>query len=226
MGKLDKEKVTLKRAWSIVLFSIFIALLIVEIIFRIPEASYLRPVMYCLIIVPVTLILIHNFLIKEGMASYSDIGLMKNHILKNILIGTAFGILSFIVAFVMVKYYFNSNFPGESNLIFAVIAKVIAAPVWEELIFRGIVFSSLLRILEWNKDWSQEKRILWIGFSYTIVAIIFTFGHYGTSNLVIVYFAGIIDTVAFHVTKSLVASVVAHSIYNLLLILLPSYGML
>jgi len=213
----------LKRAWGIALFSIFITLLIVEVILRIPETSYLRPILYCLVIVPTTFILIYYFLVKEGIASYSDFGLTKNHIMKNILIGVTFGILSFIIAFVMVKYHFNSNFPRESDLVFAIIARGIAAPLWEEFIFRGILFSSLLWILEWNNDWSQEKRILWTSFSYIIVAVIFAFGHYGTSNLVIVCFAGLIDTAAFHLTKSLVTPVVTHSVYNLLLIILPSY---
>jgi len=219
----DKEGVMLKRTWSIALFSIFIAILLVEIIFKIPETSYLRPILYCLIIVPTTFILIYYFLVKEGIASYSDFGLTKNHILRNILVGVILGILSFVVAFVMIKYHFNSNFPRESNLTFGIIARGIAAPLWEEFIFRGILFSSLLWILGWNNDWSQEKRILWTSFAYIIVAVIFTFGHYGTSNLVIVYFAGIVDTAAFHLTRSLVTPVVTHSIYNLLLILLPSY---
>lgn len=220
----DKEWIVLKRVWSIVLFSIFIAMLMVEIIFKIPATNYLRPILYCLIIVPATFILIYHFVIKEGIASYSDFGLTKKHISKNIMIGTALGILSGIFAFILGKYYFSLNFPMESNLAFAIIARVITAPIWEEFIFRGIIFSSLLWILEWNKNWPQENRILWIGFSYTIIAVIFTLGHYGTSNLLLVYFAGIVDTFAFHITKSLVTPIITHSIYNLLQTLLPAYA--
>ena len=223
MEEVDKEQVMLKRTWCIALFSIFIAMLTVEIIFKISETSYLRPILYCLIIVPTTFILIYHLMIREGIASYSDFGLIKEHISKNILTGMVLGVLSGIMAFVLGKYYLGLSTIMESNLILAIIAKGIAAPIWEEFIFRGLIFSSLLWILEWSKDWSQESRILWIGFSYTVVAVIFTLGHYGTSNLLIVYFAGIIDTLAFHLTKSLVAPVLTHSIYNLLQILLPSY---
>jgi len=219
----DKEWVMLKCTWCIILFSIFIALLLVEIIFKIPEASYWRPVFYCLIIVPVAFILIYRFMIIGGIASYHDFGLTKNHIFRNAIAGISLGIASGIIAFIAARYYFNLNAPGESDMMFAVIAKSIAAPIWEEFVFRGIMFSSLLWILDWKKDWPEEKRILWVGFSYTIIAVIFTFGHYGTSNLVIVYFAGIVNTAAFHFTRSLVTPIFTHSIYNLLQILLPAH---
>ena len=224
MQKPNEEYMVMqKRSWAAVLFSLFIALLLVEIIFKVPEESYWRPIFYCLIIVPVAFILIYRFLIKEGIASYHDFGLTKNHIFKNAVIGISLGIASGIIAFIAARYYFNLNAFEERNMIFAIIAKSVAAPIWEEFVFRGIMFSSLLWILDWKKDWPQEKRILWIGFSYTVIAVIFTFGHYGTSDLVIVYFAGIVDTAAFHLTRSLVAPIFTHSIYNLLQILLPAY---
>jgi len=208
--------IRLRRVWLIALFSLFIAWLITEIFLKIPETSYLRPIFFCLIIVPIAFILTYYFLIKKELASYSDFGLTKSNALRNALIGILLGVVSGIIAFIAAKYYFHLNPQGESNLAFAIIARCIAAPIWEEFVFRGMIFSSLLWVLEWRRDWLQEKRILWIGFSYIIVAIIFTFGHLGASHLLIVYFAGFVDTAAFHFTKSLITSIFTHSIYNLL----------
>lgn len=217
---LEEKQVTkLQYVWLIMLFSVFTAFLFVEIIFKNIETSYWRPVLFCLIIVPLTFILIYHFLIKKDLAAYSDFGLTKSNALKNALIGISLGIVSGIAAFIAAKYYFHLDLQEESNLAFAIITRCIATPIWEELIFRGIMFSSLLWILEWKRDWPQEKRILGIGFSYIIVAIIFTFGHLGSSHLLIIYFAGLVDTAAFHLTKSLITPIFTHSIYNLLQIL-------
>ena len=102
------------------------------------------------------------------------------------------------------------NLAGQ-NGIFSFLLMVIAAPILEELIFRGIVLDGLL------KKYSPIKSIL-------ISSFLFGFVHLNPWQFVTGFFIGIFIGWVYHKTRSLSFAIIIHATANLSGFLMRCFG--
>ena len=117
-----------------------------------------------------------------------------------LIIGIANPIIELIPMPEMIKKAFEDF--GSMTGIFGFLSIVIAAPIFEELIFRGIMLDGLL------KRYSPVKSIL-------ISAIMFGIVHLNPWQFVAALFVGILSGWIYYRTKSLTLSIVIHMTVNL-----------
>ncbi len=93
---------------------------------------------------------------------------------------------------------------GWSGLVSDLISAVILAPVCEEIVFRGFLFSAL-------------RNRLGLHAAVGISALVFTLIHfYGVADMISVGIFGVIMAYLYHLTRSLVPCVLCHALYNLI----------
>ncbi|MDR1156526.1 MAG: CPBP family intramembrane metalloprotease [Bacteroidales bacterium] len=118
-------------------------------------------------------------------------------------IALAFGIASPIVELIpmpeFIKKALMDNFGGTG--IFAFLLMVVAAPVFEELIFRGIILDGLL------KQYSPMKSIL-------LSALLFGIIHLNPWQFVTAVIIGVFAGWIYYKTRSLTLSVIIHATTN------------
>jgi len=91
---------------------------------------------------------------------------------------------------------------GSQTGIFAFILTVVAAPILEELIFRGIILDGLLRV------YSPVKSIL-------VSSFLFGFVHLNPWQFVTGFIIGIFSGWVYYKTRSLLPSIIIHAAVNL-----------
>lgn len=143
---------------------------------------------------------------KTGNNSF-NFTVENNRIIPLVIVGIIFlygGIIAPITALISfteiskVAYLNYGKLPG----IFTLIQSVIAAPILEELIFRGIILDGLL------KKYSPKKSIL-------IAAVLFGLIHLDRYQLVIAFLMGIFSGWVYYRTRSLTFSIIIHAVANL-----------
>ena len=89
----------------------------------------------------------------------------------------------------------------------AVFGTIIVAPLFEEFLFRGLVMSELLKIM---RPWA----------SIILQAILFAVAHGGLFQGMFTFVVGIVLGIIYYRTRSINATVVCHSIFNLSAVLM------
>jgi membrane protease YdiL (CAAX protease family) len=87
-----------------------------------------------------------------------------------------------------------------ANLLYVVVVSV-CAPIWEEIIFRGFLLSSLTRYMP-----------LWG--SVSVSALVFALAHFSIARLLPLSFLGVVMGVIFVRSRNLLACMVLHSMWN------------
>ncbi|MGC9307464.1 MAG: CPBP family intramembrane glutamic endopeptidase [Thermoplasmatota archaeon] len=217
---MQKEQVreqykTFQTVWFIALVALAAAVIVGDILLRLPRNSIWRPPLYAVVIIPLALILLYLVTIRPERATWSYYGITAHHSLKHAGVGIVLGLGAVIVALVVTIFQFG-YFPNpREDVLMHMIASGIAAPLWEELLFRGMLFASLLGLIQVR--WQGKERLVALLLAYVVINVLFLTTHIGTSNLPVIYLTGFFYLVAFHMTGSLFAAIAAHSTYNLIL---------
>ena len=171
------------------------------------------------------------FVIAICKRSLSDIGLVKEKLLRNILIGIAVLIPAVFISYLveegtvnslarMMPYHADELYqaqaqehldsaeiwPNETRevgkLLSAGFLMLILGPIAEEIMFRGIIYTSL----------RQKRRILP---SLIFSALIFTFVHMQVIHFGEIFLMGILLAYLYERTRSLIAPIALHIAINL-----------
>ena len=143
---------------------------------------------------------------KTGEASF-NFSIENKVVIPFVIIGTVallFGIISPIGNLIPMPESIKKAFMdfGGQTGIFAFILMVVAAPILEELIFRGIILDGLL------KKYSPEKSILLSSFLFGLV-------HLNPWQFVTGFIIGIFAGWVYYKTKSLSLTIIIHAAANL-----------
>jgi hypothetical protein len=168
------------------------------------EASML--IYYCLAIgIPLGIV----YSIRKGKTNISsfNVTLDNKRIIPYLIIGSValgFGIASPIASSIPMPESIKKALLefGSQTGIYAFILMVIAAPVMEELIFRGIILDGLLKI------YSPLKSIL-------VSSLLFGIVHLNPWQFVTALIIGIFSGWVYYKTRSLLPSVIIHASLNL-----------
>jgi membrane protease YdiL (CAAX protease family) len=146
---------------------------------------------------------------KTGNISF-NISIENKRVIPFVIFGAIFlycGIVSPITALVEESHKEAFLNHGSQTGIISLFQSIIAAPVLEELIFRGIILDGLL------KKYSSLKSIL-------ISSLLFGLIHLNTSQLVVGLIMGIFTGWIYYKTRMLTLSILIHSVYNLASVLM------
>ena len=121
------------------------------------------------------------------------------------IVGLQIGIISPIVSAIPMPEFMEKVFLqfAERNGVFSFIAIVIAAPILEELIFRGVILDGLL------KKYSPLKAII-------ISSILFGVIHLNPWQFISALIIGVFSGWVYYETKKLTLSILIHAVNNLL----------
>lgn len=100
---------------------------------------------------------------------------------------------------------------GGTQWIVAILAMVVVAPIAEEIVFRGMVQQA-------------ARRALGRWFSVIFTGVVFAVWHGQLWNVAALTLVGLFLGLVFEATGSLLASIAAHAAYNLVVMLIYSYG--
>lgn len=143
---------------------------------------------------------------KTGNNSF-NLSIENKMVIPFVIIGTAallFGIISPIGNLIPMSEIIKKSFMdiGSQTGVFAFLLMIVAAPILEELIFRGIILDGLL------KKYSPEKSIL-------LSSFLFGLAHLNPWQFVTGFIIGIFAGWIYYKTKSLLLTIIIHATANL-----------
>jgi len=175
------------------------------------------------------------FILKVCKRPLKDIGLTKEHLYRNILIGALAIIPAFTLAYVteeIVVKGLTSFLPSQADVIMqlqdqehhvagdiwpenitdvriigAGFLMIILAPAAEEVMFRGMIYTAF-----------RKRRSKWTAMVFT--SLLFAFSHGQFIHFLAIFSTGLMLVYLFERTKSLVPSIVLHFSMNLLFTIL------
>jgi membrane protease YdiL (CAAX protease family) len=160
---------------------------------------------------------------RKGLVKYEEIGLVGSNLKKNVFIGFSAGVLAGVTGWVLL-YFLGVPTEGlgydAGSQVFLVLflPMVICAPVWEEFFTRGLFFAFVEKSIVSNM---RSTKIMKELFLISAVSLFFLLAHFGREPrfLLVIFVTSVIYTVAYHRTRNLIVPIIAHSVYNLLIIL-------
>lgn len=164
-----------------------------------------------IIFIPITLVLIKKNLLDKLLIGFS-FGKSK---LLTIVLGVIGGFIPFLISI----FLFPTNSESISNT--EIFRSIFLSPIWEEYLFRALIFSLfflflveiLSNISKTEKHKVLVKNVNLISAIFFTVAI-FTVIHNDYSWSIL--FSSISFTLIFYLSKSIVSPIIAHIISNLL----------
>jgi membrane protease YdiL (CAAX protease family) len=167
---------------------------------------------------------------RKGYVVWRDIGLTTARVGWNIIGGIGAGVGAGFVGWILLDLVGISvgSVPVEGAWVF-VLVSVIAAPIQEEVLFRGLLWAcvdkALIVVL-------KHKRTLFVVRMKDIVVIVVISGaflvvHSDRSIAVVVtkvLFDSVVFSVVYYKSKSLVAPIVAHAVANVVVLLRAGIG--
>lgn len=165
-------------------------------------------------------------LVRRTGASWADLGLHRRNLGRNIITGLLGGIVvSFLVAFLLALLVFlTGRFPEEQEvarriagvapnwrLIWPAVAVVIAAPIAEELYFRGMIYPVL-------------RARIGVDAAVLVSALFFSALHFSLFGLAPIAIGGAVLAYLYQRTGSLVTPIIAHSTWNAMTILFTLFN--
>jgi membrane protease YdiL (CAAX protease family) len=166
------------------------------------------------------------FVSRWSGASLHDLGLHRRDLGRNVLTGFLGGLaLAFLIPAVLILMKFLTGHepelqevarqltgaPGGLRMLWPVLVISVAAPVAEELYFRGMVFPLL------RARFGVDAAIL-------VSALLFSLLHFSLYGLAPITIGGAVLAYLYHRTGSLVTSVIAHGTWNGITVLLTLYA--
>ena len=101
------------------------------------------------------------------------------------------------------EYFLDYYLKIKSNLFLSLFIGIVVAPFFEELIFRGWIFSYLFR---------KFNRII----GYIGSTCLFLLAHWSISGLLFIVISSLLLTYIFEKTRLLGASIIAHMVWNVI----------
>lgn len=165
------------------------------------------------------------FLVRRSGASLTELGLHRQNLRKNALTGFLGGlVLFFLVTFLTVLLiYLTGRIPvpqevarqlagtPPGRLIWPAVVVMIAAPVAEELYFRGMVYPLL-------------RSRVGVDAAVLISALFFSALHFSIFGLAPIAIAGAVLALLYQKTGSLIAPIIAHGTWNGVTIIFTLFG--
>jgi membrane protease YdiL (CAAX protease family) len=168
-------------------------------------------------------LIVYNFYLKGKKVSYKDIGITSDKIFKNVIIGLLVGIFSGVIGLILFSVLGVpvDKITGEQAWKFFVLlflSMCICAPIWEEIATRGLFYTFVEKI---TRSKLNDKKLVKDSLIVLVVSLFFLLAHYEREPrfLFVIFVTSVIYTVAYHRTRNLIVPIIAHSVYNLLIIL-------
>ena len=216
-GKLEKSKINSFLSVVILLCSLFIIYIVYRNNWIFPPLDFkeLMFLIVVLIFLPITYILIRYQFLDKNEIGFT----IGNSIWRTIIIGIIAGLLPFILSFLLLP---KPSITTDSLEIFR---SSFLSPIWEEFLFRSLLFSSLyiflVDILSGISSKKKQKKlnVIWIKKINLISAVfftvaIFTVAHADYSWSILLGSSSF--TISFYFNRSIITPIIAHSIYNIL----------
>lgn len=170
----------------------------------------------------VGLVLIYFWLEKRFIFTFREMGFNSNNLLKNIVVGIITGLALGILTLSLVDMMGIQSSKDTSNLFLLLIASCGFAPLFEEFLFRGLLFNFFMKffpLLKLSKLTVKEEKFVTTS-SYILIATMFTFSHMRIPPIWALLFThSLIYTYLYHRTGNIATPIFAHSIYNLIVII-------
>jgi len=197
--------------------------LILQIIFYdlLGVRKELIPCFFFFSIIP--FLIIFNIFIKQKKVDFKEIGISKNKLLKNVMLGLLVGVFAGIVGLTLFSVLGvpAEKIAGEdARRIFVLLflPMCICAPIWEEVATRGLFYTFVEKS---TRSRFKDKRFVKDSIIILVVSLFFLFAHYGREPrlLFVIFVTSVIYTAAYYKTKNIIVAILAHSLYNLFVIL-------
>ena len=212
MAEISNEESypNIRESWrvvgTIILFSILF--IPIKMIFETTLGKELTSLIYYVLTMGITFLIIHRKRINRQETSNYDFGIGSIKIVLLLCFATAailIGIKFPIVSQIPVPDYMQKILldRGSETGVYSFITIVIAAPILEELIFRGIILNGLL------KSYSPLKSII-------ISSLLFGLVHLNPWQFIGVSIIGILTGLVYFKTNKLTLSIIIHMTNNFL----------
>ncbi len=175
----------------------------------------------------IPIIFYFSYLQNKGYVSFRDVGLTRKHILKSIWLGLIAGFSTGIIGLILLSIFtYPVSKPTSSLLFIFTFSSIVSAPIREEIMFRGIFWAfldkSTMLILKNRKreNMKFKKDIIVI----LVISFAFLYVHIGREvELLLTKFLidSFIFSIIYYKTKNITAPILAHSISNMFVLLLP-----
>ncbi len=159
--------------------------------------------------------IVHVRIIVPGVMTWTDIGLVGRDFFRNLSIGLGAWILMLIASFALSAALREVGIEQDqaelfsavkdaplSQFLLVLLAGAILAPIGEEIFFRGFLFTSLLK---------ERGPVV----AYAASSLLFAVVHLNLPALLPILVLGVGLAIARHVSRSLLAPIVAHSLNNM-----------
>jgi membrane protease YdiL (CAAX protease family) len=165
---------------------------------------------------PLILFVSYHFFIRNKLIKWSDLGFNLGN--KGLLKTTGYGVIGGVIQGAYI-FFTSNHFILRNRIWLNFFEKCISAPIWEEFLFRVLLFSMIemfmlfrLKRIDPDSRYYKLNKIAWYINIIGILAIMFSLMH-GEISSYIVSFA-IIATLVYMKTRSIIAPVLAHSLSN------------
>ena len=159
--------------------------------------------------------IVHVRIIVPGVMTWTDIGLVGRDFFRNLSIGLGAWILMLIASFALSAALREIGIEQDqaelfsavkdaplSQFLLVLLAGAILAPIGEEIFFRGFLFTSLLK---------ERGPVV----AYAASSLLFAVVHLNLPALLPILVLGVGLAIARHVSRGLLAPIVAHSLNNM-----------
>lgn len=168
-------------------------------------------------------LILFNFYIKQGEVKYEDIGVTSKNLFNNAIIGLSVGVFAGVLGIFLLSFMSVSaeKITGDKALqvfVLLFLSLCVCAPFWEEVMTRGLFYAFIEKI---TRSKFNEKRFVKDFVIILIVSLFFLFAHVDREPklLFVIFIASVVYTVAYHKTRNILVPILAHSVYNLFIIL-------
>ena len=164
-----------------------------------------------------------NIYIKQGKVDFKDIGISTKKLKINIAVGLIVGVFAGIVGLILLSALGvpAEKITGEQAwkvFVLLFLPMCICAPIWEEIATRGLFYTFIEKI---TRSKFNDNRFVKDIFIIIVVSLFFLIAHFERELrlLFVIFVTSVIYTVAYHRTRNIIVPILAHSMYNLFVIL-------
>jgi len=168
-----------------------------------------------LVVFPIVLIVTYLYFIKHKLISWQELGfnLGRNGLFQTVSLGLLGGVIQGAIIF-----FTSNHFLLKNQVWLNFIEKCITAPIWEEFLYRVLLFTMVelslllyLKRIENKPNYKWEFRLEYFNIIF-LTAIFFSLAHGGLSIYLVSF--GVIANLLFIKTRSIIAPSITHFISN------------
>jgi uncharacterized protein len=207
-------KITFPKA-ILILLSLFVLQVIIGVIISIPLAIFssvekIDQMVLSVIIVPISYILTIQYLVKSSSLSIKEYVSFKNFplamlwflVFAPLIYVLNVQINELIFRFVEPGGYFYDMLMGLAEVSFSTVVLVLlVAPVFEELLFRGVILPAFL------SQYSQKMSV-------ALSSILFSLYHINPYQFLPTFILGVTVSIVFIRSRSVILCILFHMLYN------------